>query len=137
MFFGKKNYNSSYSTVSVNGIKSGTRGKNITVTDFDGNFTLSDFDKNAIVLSGGLKPSKKNTPGDIRTRIETIADVKDIPLPFIGMIFYVIDEDKFYVVKTLDSKSIGAIEMTEMTVGEYEELFSDHLSHLQIRGGFP
>ena len=85
----------------------------------------TDFDKNAIVLSGGLKPSKKNTPGDIRTRIETIADVEAIPLPFVGMMFYVIDEDKFYVVKSLKSKMVGAIEMTEMIVDHFEEFFAD------------
>ena len=39
-------------TVSINGVKSGSYGKNITVsTDPDGKFTLSGFDKNATDLT--------------------------------------------------------------------------------------
>ena len=58
----------------------------------------TDFKKNAIVSGGGFVPSTSNTPLDIRSRINTISDVSSIPSPYIGMIFYVIDEDKYYKV---------------------------------------
>jgi hypothetical protein len=57
----------------------------------------TDFEKNALVSSGGLKPSSKDTPGDIRVRINTIADMELIPLPYVGMMVYVVDEEKYYV----------------------------------------
>ena len=82
-----------------------------------------DFSKNALVISGGIQPSTKNTPGDIRTRIDTIKSVSQIPLPFIGMIFYVEDEEKFYVVKSLKSKKVGIIVSSDSVVDEYEPLF--------------
>lgn len=84
-----------------------------------------DFNRNALILGGGIKPSTKNTPGDIRTRINTIASVSEIPLPYIGMIFYVEDEQKFYVVKSLKSKKVGIIESADSMVDVYEPLFMD------------
>ena len=50
---------------------------------------VTDFNKNSIVTNGGIKPATKNTPADVRTRIETIGDVESIPLPYVGMIFYI------------------------------------------------
>jgi hypothetical protein len=81
-----------------------------------------DFSKNALVISGGIQPSTKNTPGDIRTRIDSIKNVSQIPLPFIGMIFYVEDEEKFYVVKSLKSKKVGIIVSSDSVIDEYEPL---------------
>ena len=40
-------------------------------------------------------------PLDARTRIDTITDIDQITFPFVGMIFYVVDEDAYYSVKTL------------------------------------
>ena len=81
-----------------------------------------DFSKNALVLGGGIQPSTKNTPGDIRTRIDSISSVEQIPLPYIGMIFYVEDEQKFYVVKSLKSKKVGIIVSSDSVVDQYEPL---------------
>ena len=61
----------------------------------------TDFNKNVIIVGGGLRPSQANTPSDARTRIESIDEVEKIPVPFIGMVFYVINENKFYFVKSL------------------------------------
>ena len=58
----------------------------------------TDFNKNVIIVGGGLRPSQANMPSDARTRIESINEVESIPNPFIGMIFYVMGEEKFYVV---------------------------------------
>ena len=84
-------------------------------TDFSNNSTT-------ITSSGGLKPSVANTPIDVRTRIETIADVASIPLAYVGMIFYVVDEDKFYKVKSLKDKKIGPLVTKNALVDEYVEL---------------
>ena len=82
----------------------------------------TDFDKDVIITGGGLKPSTVNTPSDIRTRINTIEDMKDIPLPYVGMMVYVIDEDEFYKVKSLKAKAIGPIEVDNASVDEYEKI---------------
>jgi hypothetical protein len=81
----------------------------------------TDFNKNVIIVGGGLRPSQANMPLDVRTRIESIDEVEKIPVPFIGMIFYVIDEDKFYFVKSLKSKIVGGRPIENMVVSEFEE----------------
>ena len=81
----------------------------------------TNFNKNVIIVGGGLRPSQANMPLDIRTRIESIDEVEKIPVPFIGMIFYVIDEDKFYFVKSLKSKIVGGRPIENMIVDEFEE----------------
>ena len=82
----------------------------------------TDFNKNAINIGGSIKPTKKDTPSDIRVRIETISEVENIPLPYIGMIFYVIDENEFYRVLSLKSKIVAGREQTNMLVDQYEKL---------------
>lgn len=83
----------------------------------------TNFDENAIVMSGGIKPSTKNTPTDVRTRIESISEIESIPLPFVGMIFYVKEEEQFYVVKSLKGKKVGPIETPDSLVDKFEPLF--------------
>ena len=77
-----------------------------------------------IVVGGSLVPSGKNQPLDIRARISTIADVESIEVPFVGLMFYVEDEQRFYVVKSLKAKKIGSISMPDMLVDKYEELIN-------------
>ncbi len=88
----------------------------------------TDFNKNALVIGGGIKPSTKNTPGDIRTRVNAIADIESIPLPFVGMIFYVEENQTFYVVKSLEGKKVGAISIPDSIVGEYVPLHQGYAS---------
>ena len=83
----------------------------------------TDFDKDVIITSGGLKPSTVDTPSDIRTRINTIEDMELIPLPYIGMLVYVIDEDEFYIVKSLKSKPNGPIELSNAVVDKFEKYY--------------
>ena len=83
---------------------------------------VTDFNKNSIVTNGGIKPATKNTPADVRTRIETIGDVESIPLPYVGMIFYVIDEEEYYKVLSLKGKSVVGAEQPDMIVDRYEKL---------------
>ena len=62
----------------------------------------TDFSTDVILLNGALKPTKRNTPLDCRTVIENIKEVSRIPLPYVGMIFYVKDENQLYKVTTLN-----------------------------------
>ena len=80
-----------------------------------------------IVVGGSLIPSGKNQPLDIRARIATISKVESIEIPFIGLIFYVEDEEKFYVVKSLKAKKVAAITMPDMLIDEYEPLINPDL----------
>lgn len=82
----------------------------------------TDFNKNVIVTGGGLKPSTVDTPIDIRTRVNTIEDIKNIPAPFVGMMVYVVDEDEFYVVKSLKSKVVGPFEVEKAAVDGFEKI---------------
>ena len=49
---------------------------------------MSDNNKKVIV-SGPLMPSTKDTPIDVRTRVESLEDIVNIQLPYVGMIFFV------------------------------------------------
>lgn len=91
------------------------------------------MDFNGIVASNGFKVSIKNTPLDIRTRIDSVAEVENIPSPFIGMIFYVIDEKQFYVVKTLKSKTLGSMEVIDSVIDQYELLHKDLVTIEQLQ----
>lgn len=93
----------------------------------------TNFDENAIVMSGGTKPSTKNTPTDVRTRIESISEVESIPLPFVGMIFYVKDVEQFYVVKSLKGKKVGPIESPDSLVDKFEPLFTGLASEQSVQ----
>lgn len=79
---------------------------------------------NTIITSGPILPSTKDTPTDVRTRIETIGDVPNIELPFVGMIFYVKDEGKYYSVKSLKAKQLETGLVENMMVDRYEPLLN-------------
>jgi hypothetical protein len=74
-----------------------------------------------VITSGSVIPSIANAPLDIRTRVNTVNDIYNIELPFIGMIVYVIDEDKYYKIKTLKSKDIGLQVIEDAAVDTFEE----------------
>ena len=78
--------------------------------------------KNNVIIGGSLMPSLKDTPLDARSRIDTIADIDNIELPYVGMMFYVKDEKKFYVVNSLKSKVINGIEVEGMLIDRYAEI---------------
>lgn len=67
--------------------------------------------ENKIITGGGIMPSTTDTPGDVRTRVQTFAEIGNIDNPFIGMEVWVIDEEKEYRVKRLVPKMIGGIEI--------------------------
>ena len=66
-----------------------------------------------IVISGQIKPSGKDIPGDARTRVDCYADIATIPNPYVGLRITVkVDETNNnkmtdYIVKSLKANSIG------------------------------
>lgn len=92
----------------------------------------TDFDKNTIITTGGIRPSVTDMPGDMRTRIETLDDIYSIPLPYVGMIVYVKDVDTYYKIKTLKAKQIGPIKIENSLVDTYERY---DLKDIVINGG--
>ena len=66
-----------------------------------------------IVSSGPFKPSGKDMPSDARTRVESYADIANIPNPHVGLKITVkVDETNNnkmtdYIVKSLKANSIG------------------------------
>lgn len=75
-------------------------------TDFTNNNTT-------IGTSGGVKPNTKNTPLDIRTRVNSKADIESIPNPFVGMKILVLQDETNdnqmteYVVISLKANNLG------------------------------
>ena len=84
----------------------------------------TDFNKNASTSKGGFKPSTADTPLDIRTRVETEADIMNIPKPYIGMVVYVIDTGKRYEIISLKDVKSGLTTIKNGAVDEYREIVS-------------
>lgn len=87
----------------------------------------TDFTYNnaTIDTTGGIKPKAKNTPGDIRTRVEVYADISSIPYPYVGMKITVkadeTNDNKMtdYIVKSLKANSLGVADMVIDEVVRY------------------
>lgn len=81
----------------------------------------TDFNKNTIVTSGGMRPSSADTPGDTRGRINLLADIYDIPMPYIGMIVYCLEDDCYYKITKLKPKKVGPVSVPDSLVDKYEK----------------
>lgn len=81
----------------------------------------TDFNKNSIVTSGGMRPSSADTPGDTRGRINLLADIYDIPMPYIGMIVYCLEDDCYYKITKLKPKKVGPVTVPDSLVDKYEK----------------
>lgn len=75
-----------------------------------------------IQVGGQLQPGTVDTPLDARVRVDTVAAIAEIPLPFVGMTFFVKETGKLYVVKSLKSRQIGPVVTENAAIDEYEEL---------------
>lgn len=75
-----------------------------------------------IQVGGQLQPGTVDTPLDARVRVDTLSAIASIPLPFVGMTFFVKATGKLYVVKSLKSKQIGPVVTENAAIDEYEEL---------------
>lgn len=84
-----------------------------------------NYGNKTITSSGGFKPSTKNTPLDVRTRVKTFAEIQTIPNPYIGMIITVeADETNSgkmtdYKVKSLKADSFGVADSVVDEVVKY------------------
>ena len=90
----------------------------------------TNFNENSIVSSGGFKPSSKDTPLDIRTRVETEQDIYEIPNPYIGMIVYVKDTGKRFEILTLKEIDTGLT--TKNVVDTYKQFTVDLEEYAKI-----
>lgn len=81
----------------------------------------TDFDNNAVIMAGGIKPSCVDTPTDMRTRVKLLEDIMTIPLPYLGMIVYCEETDCYYKITELGPKDIGNKEIENSLVKAYEE----------------
>ena len=72
---------------------------------------------------------QNDMPLDIRTRIETLDEIAKIEYPYIGMMFYCKETDKYYSVKSLKSEElvpgIPSTAIANYRIGEYEEFEAD------------
>lgn len=84
----------------------------------------TDFSKNASTSKGGFKPSSTDTPLDVRTRVETEADIMNIPKPYIGMVVYVKDSGKRFEIISLKDIKAGMSTIKDGAVNEYREIVS-------------
>lgn len=75
-----------------------------------------------IKVAGAVIPSKVDTPLDARSRITAEVDILNIENPAVGQLVYCTGNGKFYVVKTLKAKQVGAIQVQNAAVDTYEEL---------------
>lgn len=79
-------------------------------TDFTNNNTT-------IAPSGGFQPKTKNTPLDVRTRVNSKSDIDSIPNPFVGMKIIVLQDETNdnqmteYVVTSLKANALGIADM--------------------------
>lgn len=85
----------------------------------------TDFTTDVTKFPGGLLPNATDTPIDIRTRVETEADIFTIPKPYIGMVVYVKDTGKRFEVLTLKDKKQGLKVIKNAAVDTYRELIID------------
>lgn len=86
----------------------------------------TDFNKNASASKGGFKPASADTPLDIRTRVETEADIMSIPRPYVGMVVYVKDTGKRYEILSLKDIKSGMTTIKDGAVNEYREIASSN-----------
>lgn len=92
----------------------------------------TDFTTNVEKITGALLPSASDIPLDIRTRVETEADIMDIPKPYIGMIVYVKDTGKRYEILTLKNKKQGPTIVKNAAVDTYKEFGSEYATKVAL-----
>ena len=77
---------------------------------------------NNVKIANSVIPSKVDTPLDARSRVAYEADILNLENPAIGQLVYCIATGKFYIVKTLKEKQVGAITAQNAAVDTYTEL---------------
>lgn len=83
-----------------------------------------------VSISGSLSYTTNNTPTRVGQRVSTESEIPNIPAPFIGLIIYIEDQDKFVYVKSLKSKKVGLIEIKNAVIDEYNYFSSNDVANL-------
>ena len=92
----------------------------------------TNFDNNALSSSGGFKPSTKDTPIDIRSRVVTETDILEIPNPYVGMIIYVQDTGKRFEVLSIKDVQSGLSKVSR--VDTYKEFMTGGSQEVDLSG---
>ena len=92
----------------------------------------TDFKTGVTNFPGGLIPGASDTPLDIRSRVETEADILSIPKPYIGMMIYVKDTGKRYEVLTLKDIKKGMTIIKNGAVNTYKEFGSEFATKTEL-----
>lgn len=81
---------------------------------------MTDFDSNVIISTGSIRPEIKDTPLDARCRIDTLSDIYNIPLPYVGMLVFCKSDAKYYKVTALGSDVSSPFPEPDAVVSSYE-----------------
>ena len=92
----------------------------------------TDFTTKVTGFPGALMPNATDTPIDIRTRVETEADILSIPKPYVGMVVYVKDTGKRYEILTLKDKKQGFTIIKNAAVNTYKEFGSEFATKTEL-----
>lgn len=76
----------------------------------------------SIEVADSLNVGKTDVVLDVRSRIEKEEDIYNIKYPVRGGLVYCIENEKFYVIKTLVAAEINGYTIANYKVGIYEEL---------------
>ena len=77
-----------------------------------------------ILIGGSVLPTTTNTPTREGEVVNSVADILKIKNPYVGQKVYVKNEEKFYFVKSLKTKTIGGIPVPDAAVNEYSDLIT-------------
>lgn len=75
-----------------------------------------------IETATSLRPGIADTPLDARCRVNTLAEISTIELPYVGQIIYCIETDRYYKVTALKSRLIGALTVPDAAIDTYEAI---------------
>lgn len=70
-------------------------------------------------MSGTISMSSTNSPTREGQRVTTENEIVNISAPFIGLVIYIEDQDRFVYVKSLKNKKVGNFEIKDALVDEY------------------
>lgn len=78
-----------------------------------------------IHISGSFQPTTINTPLDGRTVVDTVEDIQNIKLPYVGMLIYVKSTKDLFVVDSLKSGTLDGRDVPEYMVDTYSPISND------------
>ena len=91
----------------------------------------------SIETAGSLRPGTTNTPLDQRAKVNTLADISAIELPYLGQIVFCVATGKYYKITGLKPKLIGTFTVENAAVDTYEAIpvTIEEIEELFLTGG--